>query len=86
MLMQQDVDFFRKYGFTTPLLTIFGAAQLVGGVLLLVRKTRLLGAMIVAITFLISVVLLVKEGNVPFTIFTFVALIMLGVVIRYSFV
>ncbi len=86
MLMQQDVEFFGKYGFTTPVLIIFGAAQLMGGILLLVRKTRSLGAAIVAITFLISVVLLVMEGDIPFTIFTFIALIMLGVVIRYSLV
>lgn len=80
--MQQDVEFFGEYGFTDPFLIAFGAAQLIGGILLIIQKTRLLGATIVAVTFLISAVLLIMAGNIPFTIFTFVALFMLGLIVR----
>ena len=82
MLMEQDVRFFSNFGFTNPILIIFGATQLVGGILLILKKTRVIGASIVAITFLISVVLLVMAQNWLFTAVTFIALLMLGAVIK----
>lgn len=84
ILMPQDVEFFGKYGFTNPILIVYGAAQLVGGVMMIIRKTRFVGAVVVALTFLISAVVLILEGNIPFTLFTLVALLMLGVVMKQS--
>lgn len=84
LLMQQDVEFFGKYGFSDPALIAFGIAQLIGGVLLVFQRTRVLGIVFVAITFLVSAVLLIMEGNIPFTIFTFVALLGLGFIARSS--
>jgi hypothetical protein len=83
-LMQQDVDFFGKYGFTNPILIAFGAVQLTGGVLLPFRKTRIVGAAIVATTFLISLVVLLMEGNILVSIATIVATLLLGVVMKLS--
>ena len=83
-LMQQDVDFFGKYGFTNPILIAFGAIQLIGGILLAFKKTRFSGAAIVAITFLISLVVLLMEGNVPMSIVTLLATLMLGIVMKQS--
>ncbi|MBT8045314.1 MAG: DoxX family protein [Verrucomicrobiae bacterium] len=83
-LMQQDVDFFGKYGFSNPMLIAFGITQLVGGVLLPFKKTRFFGAAIVAITFLISLVLLIMEGNIPVSIVTLVATLLLGIVMKQS--
>ena len=83
-LMQQDVDFFGKYGFSNPILIAFGAMQLIGGVLLAFKKTRFSGAAIVTITFLISLVLLLMEGNVPVSIATIVATLLLGIVMKQS--
>lgn len=84
LLMQQDAEFFGKYGFAAPSLMAFGATQLVGGVLLVFQRVRVLGAAFVAITFLVSAVLLIMEGNIPFTIFTFIALLGLGFIARSS--
>jgi hypothetical protein len=53
-LMQQDVEFFGKYGLSDPMLIAFGATQLIGGILMSFKKTRFSGAAIVAITFLAS--------------------------------
>ena len=83
-LMQQEVDFFGKYGFTNPILIAFGALQLIGGVLLAFKKTRFSGAAIVAITFLISLVLLLMEGNIPVSIVTLLATLMLGIIMKQS--
>lgn len=83
-LMQQDVDFFGQYGFTNPILITFGAAQLIGGVMLPFKKTRFFGAAIVAITFLVSLVLLLLEGNLPVSVVTAIATLFLGVVMKQS--
>lgn len=77
-LLQQDVDFFGKYGFSDPILIAYGLLQLLGGVLMAVRKTRLVGASTVAITFLVSLLLLLVEGNLTQSIITVIAILMLG--------
>lgn len=82
MLIQQDVEFFGKYGFTNPILIGYGAVQLLGGVLLAFRNTRFAGAAIVAVTFVISLVVLILEGNYPASIATLVATALLLVVMR----
>ena len=84
LLMQQDVDFFGKYGFSDPILIGFGLAQLLGGLLLAFSKTRFIGAAVVAVTFLISLALLLIEGNIPVSIITAVATLLLGVVMKQS--
>ena len=84
MLMEQEVEFFGSYGFSNATLIGFGVLQLLGGCLLIFRRTQLVGAGIVAITFLTSAVLLIMEGNIPVSIFTFVALLMLGFVVRQN--
>jgi len=83
-LMQQDVDFFGKYGFSNPILVAYGLVQIVGGVLLAFRQTRFVGATIVAITFLISLAVLLMDGNIPVSIVTFVATLLLGVIMKQS--
>jgi len=82
--MQQDVDFFGKYGFSNPILMFYGAIQLIGGVLLPFKKTRFIGAAISAITFAISLVVLLLEGNIPVSIVTVIATVLLGCVMMRS--
>ena len=84
LLLQQDVDFFGKYGFSDPILIGFGLIQLLGGLLLIFEKTRFTGAAIVAVTFLISLALLLVEGNIPASIITLVATLLLGIVMKQS--
>ena len=48
------------------------------------RRLRFLGAAIVAITFLISLVVLLMDGNLPVNIATVVATLLLGVVMKQS--
>lgn len=83
-LMQQDVDFFGKYGFSNPILIAYGLVQVIGGVLMAFRRTRFVGAATVAITFLISLVVLLMEGDLPVSIVTVVATLLLGVTMKQS--
>ncbi len=84
VLMQQDVEFFGRYGFSNPMLIAFGAVQLIGGILLPFKKTRFTGAAIVASTFLASLVILLMDGNIPVSIVTIVATLALGAVMKLS--
>lgn len=83
-LMEQDVNFFGRYGFSNSLLVIYGLTQIAGGVLMVLEKTRFIGAAIVAITFLISLVVLVMDGNIPVSIVTAVATLLLGLIMKQS--
>ena len=85
LLMEQEVDFFGKFGFSDPALIAFGLVQFVGGVLLVFKRTRFDGAASVAITFVISLALLLLDGNVPMSIVTLVATLLLGVTMKQSF-
>ena len=84
MLMQQDVDFFGQYGFTNPILIGFGIIQLVGGVMLVPPRTRVNGASMVAVTFLISAMVLFMAGAVPIALVTLFCTGLLGYVIQQS--
>lgn len=69
-LMQQEVDVFGRYGFIDPILVAFGAFQFAGGVFLAFRKTRTIGAAVIALSFLASLVVLLLDGNVPMAVMT----------------
>jgi len=85
MLVQREVEFFGAYGFTDPILMAFGLAQLVGVVLLIIPKTRVYGAAIVGITFLVSACVLLLDGNILVAIITLIATLLLGIILRQSY-
>jgi hypothetical protein len=82
--MPEDVEFFGRYGFSNPMLVAFGSIQLIGGIFMPFPRTRFIGAAIVAITFLVSLVLLLMDGNIPVSIVTAVATLLLGIVMKRS--
>lgn len=84
ILMPNEVEFFSQYGFSNPMLIAFGAVQLVGGILLPWKKTRFAGATLVTLTFLVSLAILLKDGNMPVSIVTAIVTILLFVVMKLS--
>jgi putative oxidoreductase len=84
MLMPRDVEFFGAYGFTDAILFSYGTVQLLGGVLFVWPRTRTIGAIVVAITFMVSAVVLILEGNIPVTIITIASVFLLGVAVKLS--
>ena len=84
MLVQQDVEFFGQYGFSDAMLIAFGIVQLIGGVLLPLKKTRFVGAAIVAGTFLVSLAVLLMDGDMPMSIVTAVVTLLLFLVMKLS--
>ena len=51
-----------------------------GGILLVLPKTRVVGATLVAITFIVSAVVLVIAENIPLTIITLICVSLLGLI------
>ena len=84
LLMQQDVEFFGAFGFSHPILISYGVFQLLGGILLIFEKSRCFGALLVAITFIISAVVLVLSNKLIVALITCVAILMLGFIIKQS--
>lgn len=84
MLLPQDVEFFGKYGFSNPALIGYGILQLTGGLLLPFTKTRFAGAAIVAVTFIVSLVVLMLDGNIPVSVVTLIMILLLGVLMKQS--
>lgn len=86
MLMEQEVEFYGSFGFSNIALVVLGIVQLIAGALMLLRRSRVPAAAIVAITFLISAVFLYLDGQVPVFIATLVAIALLMVVIKQNWV
>lgn len=84
LLMPQDVEFFGRYGFSNPMLIAFGVAQLLGGILLAVKTTRFVGATVIASTFVLSLALLLIDGNIPVSIITGVVTLLLFGIMKHS--
>ncbi|MCH9695384.1 MAG: DoxX family protein [Gammaproteobacteria bacterium] len=84
LLMPQDLEFFGRFGFSDPMLITFGVAQLLGGILLVVKTTRFIGATVIASTFLVSLMLLVIDGNVPVSIATGIVTLLLFGIMKQS--
>ena len=84
LLMPQEVEFFGAYGFSNAMLIMFGCIQVFGGVLMVFFKTRFYGAIIVAITFLFSLVVLLLASSIVPAVITIVATVSLILIAKQS--
>ena len=84
MLMPQEIEFFGKYGFNDIMLIIFGVVQVIGGAAMIMPKFRTYGASAVIVTFGISLILLIVEGNYPVSGVTLIAMALLALVIKQN--
>ena len=83
-LMPSEVEFFGRYGFANPVLIAFGVTQLIGGILLPWKRTRFVGATVIACTFLVSLAILLIDGNVAISVVTAIATSLLFLVMKVS--
>lgn len=66
--MPQEVQFFQAFGLGTVSLVIMGAIQVTGGVLAAFSRTRLAGSILMAVTFLVSAIMIFSSGQTVFAI------------------
>lgn len=84
-IMQQEADItlFEKIGFNATGTTLLGVVQLIGGVLLLISKTRLTGAIIMIITFTLASIAVFANGMLVFGVISLLFIAMAYLVIVY---
>lgn len=84
-LIPEEVEFLNQFGFTPVLTVVFGIAQVLGGLLLLIPKTRFYGALIAAVAFACSAALLLVAGNLVFAAVSLVPVIFAGLIAYQNF-
>jgi len=68
MQVPNEVAFFENLGLSTTLLLAFGVLQILGGILLVIPKTRVFGIGLTALMFLASAIMLFMSGTIPFAL------------------
>ena len=81
MQTQQEMEFLQGLGLSSALIVVFGLIQIAGGLLLALKKTRMLGAILVMSALVVSTVLIFMTGNLTFGLFSFVPIALTGVII-----
>jgi hypothetical protein len=81
MQTQQEMEFLQGLGLNSFLIVGFGLVQIIGGVLLVPKKTRMPGAILVALAFAVSTALIFMGGNFAFGLFSVIPIALAGVII-----
>lgn len=76
----QEVQFFADTGCGTSALVAFGILQLGGGAMLIFRSSRVPGAVVAAVMFLASAVMLLRSGEVAFGLVSLLPVVMAAIV------
>lgn len=76
MKMPQELEFFGAVGLNSMGVTILGAAQMLGGLLMLFGKTRLPGALLLDVTLLLSAAVVFISGDIGFGILSLVPVVL----------
>jgi hypothetical protein len=81
MQSPQEIEFLQGLGLSAFLIIIFGLVQIVGGVLIAPNRTRMPGAILVTLGFVVSTVLIFMGGNVTFGLISLIPAALAGMII-----
>ncbi len=84
-LVPEEVTFLNQFGLSNTMIISFGVLQVLGGILLLMPKTRLYGAIISAIGFAVSVILLFGAGKTIMALISLIPFSLTGFIAYQSF-
>ena len=84
-LVPDEVAFLNQFGFTEGLIIAFGVLQVLGGVLLVVPRARLIGSLICTFGFALSAGLLLAAGNLAFGAVSLLPVVLSGFIAYQSF-
>lgn len=77
MQIPQEMAFFQgEMGYSSELIVAFGAFQLLGGLLIVFKKTRLAGALLLGLTLFLSCIVVFMSGKVLFGLVSAIPVIM----------
>lgn len=81
MQQQADIDLFAAIGFNATATTVLGAVQLIGGILLVLPKTRKWGAFVMIPTFVIAAIAVFANGMIGFGVVSILFIAMAALVL-----
>lgn len=81
--MPQELGFLQHIGFSAIAVSILGIVQLAGGLLLLWKRSRLPGAVLAGLAFLVSSLAIFSGGNTKFGLVSLIP-VAVSVVVIYS--
>lgn len=81
MQVPEEMTFLTGLGLDNTMIFIFGAIQIVGGILLAIPKSKMYGSVIVAISFLGSAILVLVGGNFTFGIVSMLPVVITGFIV-----
>ena len=84
MQTPQELEFLQGFGLSSALIVAFGLVQILGGVLLVLKKTRMLGAVLAASALVVSTVLILIGGNLAFGLVSILPIALACVIIYQS--
>lgn len=84
MQTPQEMEFLQGAGLNPGLIVVFGVVQILGGLLLVPPKTRMVGAVIAAAAFVVSAVLIFMSGNLVFGLISLLPIALAGITIYQS--
>ena len=84
MQTQQELEFLQGVGLSSALIVAFGLVQISGGILLVPRKTRMLGAVLATSALIASTVLIFIAGNLAFGLVSILPIALACVIIYQS--
>ena len=84
MQTQQELEFLQGVGLSSALIVAFGLVQISGGILLVPRKTRMLGAVLATSALIASTVLIFIAGNLAFGFVSILPIALACVIIYQS--
>tara|TARA_R110002096_G_scaffold57426_2_gene145612 strand:- start:22712 stop:23080 length:369 start_codon:yes stop_codon:yes gene_type:complete len=81
MQMPQELQFLSSIGLSGILVSVVGAVQVLGGVLLVPLSTRLVGAGVAEMAFIVSSIAIFTSGNTQFGIISLLPIVLLNVIL-----
>ena len=85
MQSPQEMEFLQGLGLSAFLIMVFGLVQIVGGVLIAPKRTRMPGAVLVTLGFTVSAVLIFIGGNVTFGLVSLIPTALAAMIIYQTF-
>ena len=80
MQAPQEIEFLQGLGLSVFVIMLFGLIQIIGGVLMAPKKTRMPGAVLVTLGCVVSSVLIFIGGNVTFGLISVIPAALAGVI------
>jgi hypothetical protein len=81
MQAPREMEFLQGMGWSSASILVFGLVQIAAGVMLVLPKTRLPGAILAASAFVVSAVMVFNSGNLVFGLVSLVPVSLAGLII-----